>query len=517
MAFSYLAGTTTQGAADEVVDWFATFEAWITAIGWTVEAGAGSTDMVLRSIGEVGTMTMLYMHVWRDGGNPNHVRIEVQDDLAGTHVTNEAGYLDGAGARFPFWMSGDLDAVAIAFRGGALYHIIYAGMVIPFAATIPDETYCMIATSLQNAGSILRDSGGGWDVDRGLYDNSLMDGANIDSYDASFPICGTYFGMNADIAGQLKHVSGYIGTHPLTVGCPIPSGQPGATSTWIILKDRTERRFALRSSGATLPVGQPDPGTFAAAQGVAPNPAGLWGAIAAFLAPLGWADRGDPGIYDDGRMFSSAGESGVDHIVIGYAVATFGIDTLFPYVADDLAPTHRYPQTSGTYLDFGDFPLPYWLCGDGDCCVLVYQRGAVYHMIWLGLVPSMAPALIPPYPGPPLTDYQLFCGIQQGPVFANRMAGWLRNHAGAWEQNGQFGEEGPSGVNSSPNNFDGVTFILWPFIAQAAAGGQVIGPMRYVGFCSGGGIANLDTITIGAEVFTVFFDGYGNNFCVRTV
>ena len=55
MAFAHLAGVTTPGAPDEIVDWFATFQQWMTAVvGWTVEAGGGTTNVVFRSISEAG-------------------------------------------------------------------------------------------------------------------------------------------------------------------------------------------------------------------------------------------------------------------------------------------------------------------------------------------------------------------------------------------------------------------------------------------------------------------------------
>jgi len=176
MPFRHLAGVTTAGAPDEIVDWFATFQAWMIQVGWTVAAGGGTTDVYFQSVGEAAPppLTMLFIRVWRDPGNPNRVLIEVADDIVPTHITAEAGYVDGGGAQFPFWLSGDRDAINVVFRAGAVYNSVYAGLVMPFAHTVPDETYQMIATSTQIAGSILRDSTGIWDVDHGLIINYWM-------------------------------------------------------------------------------------------------------------------------------------------------------------------------------------------------------------------------------------------------------------------------------------------------------------------------------------------------------
>jgi len=519
MAFGYLEGTTAAGAPDEVVDWFATFQQWMTSeVGWTVEAGGGTTDITFRSLGEAGGLTMLYLHVYRDGGLPNRVRIEVKDDLAGTHETAEAGYLDGAGAQFAFWMAGDLDAINICFRGGAVYHSIYAGMVLPFALTVPDETYRMIATSTQIAGSILRDASGVWDVDHPLYDNQLLDDCIIDRYDGSLPLAGTYFDRQANIAGQPKHISAPINDAGPTVMDLLETGRPGATTTWIVLRDRDGRRYAMRTGGV-MPLGQQDPGSFAAVTGVAANYGALWTALSAHLVALGWVDLGDPGLWTEGRLYFSAGESGEEEIYIGYARNSAVTDEFFPYVQDDLVPTHRFPTATPRYLDNLDFPINYWICGDRDCCVLVYQRAGGYTLTWCGLLPSFAPGLLAPYAAGPLTVYSAVALMQGAGAGLNISGGLLRGHDGVWNQVVSFTDDGVDADNSNPNNFDGTTYLLWPLLCfeSIPPDEEIIGQLRYAFYSSGGGIANMDTITVGARVYTVFHDATGNNFCVRTV
>jgi len=41
--------------------------------------------------------------------------------------------------------------------------------------------------------------------------------------------------------------------------------------------------------------------------------------------------------------------------------------------------------------------------------------------------------------------------------------------------------------------------------------------MKYMHKSHGGGIANLDTITVAGQVYTVFFHGINNSWCMRTV
>jgi len=520
MPFQYAAGVTTAGAPDEIVDWFATFQQWMTAaVGWTVISGGGTTNIVFRSLGEAGGLTMLFLRVFRDGGNPNRVMIEVRDDAVGTHETAEAGVLDGAGAQFAYWMAGDLDAINICFRGGVLYNSVYAGLVIPFAQTVVDETYQMIATSHQTAGSILRDSTGVWDVDYAMYSNQVIAAAMVDRYDGSLPLGGTYFDDDLNIAGQLKHISGRITDAAINVLDLLVTGRPGATTTWIVLSDRLNRLYACRTGGV-LPTGLPDPpGGFAAAAGVAATYPALYAAISAHMVGRGWADLGDPLFLTDGRLYSSTGSSGVDEIFAGFSRQIAAPDRLHGYVQDDALATHRFPVATPIYLDAAEFPINYWICGDQDCVVLVIQRGVGYAFIWSGLLQPFAPGLLPPYLVACLSPYQLYSSKQGHGIGLNITGGLLRGHDGVWRQTIFYASEGGSAEPSNPSNFDGVTYFVWPFLAYEDNAGrfEITGQMRYCGYSEGGGIANMDTITVGAEVYTVFFDNVGENFCVRTV
>lgn len=512
MAFVHVAGVTAAGAPDEVVDWFATFQAWMLSIGWMVEAGGGTEDITFRSLSEAGGLTMLYLRCWRDLGNVNRVYFRVQDDLAGTHVTTVTeGYVDSGGVQFAYWMSGDRDAIVVCFKLGAGYRHVYSGMVMPFALTVPDETYRMIVApdvDGVNTTAILRNHDGLWDQDSRLYANPYMSDSRIDPFDGSFSLGGTYFGRLGTLAGQLKHISCSIQDAAINPEDTIDTGRPGATTSWIVLKDRTGTNFAIRTGGV-LPAGIPD-GTFASGSGVAVNYDTIYGAVAGVLVGLGWTNLGDPGLHDDGRLFFSQGESGEENIYVLFARAA---TQFYVYVQDDAVATHRTGLLRT--LPAADFPVNYWIAADKDCVVLVVQRAGGYVLWWGGMVAPFTGGLIAPYAGPSLTEYSMVAAAQ-GAGAATAVL--LRHHTGVWTPGVWTYSEGANAVNSNPNSFDGTTYLVWPFVAYLPGlpGNLPIGQMKYYFYSDGGGIASMDTITVGARVYTVFFDNLGVVFVLRT-
>lgn len=515
MAFVHLSGVTTAGAPDEIIDWFTTFEAWMVSLGWTVVAGTGTQDITFRSLSEAGGLVMLYLRAWRDLVNVDRVYFRVQDDLAGTHFTTPVAgpYVDSGGVQFAYWMSGDMDAIIVAFKLGAGYRHVYAGMVIPFALTVPDETYRMIVATDVVGATILRYHTGAWDFDATLEDNAYMSNARIDTYDSSFSLAGAYWGSGANIAGQLKHISTMIQDPGVVAEDTIDTGRPGATTTWVALTDTIGRRFAIRTGGV-LPTGIPD-GTYASVSGVVGSYLGIYGNLSFLLVPLGWTDMGDPGIGASGRLFHSTGESGQENIYVLFNEDGVAPLELKVQVWDDGVGTHKAEHLA--HLDLADFPVNYWLCADRDCVVLIIQRAVGYSRWWGGMVAPFANGLVAPYPGPSLTEYSMVCSCQ-GPGSLGFPPKALRAHNGAWNVTCNVFSEGPPLVNSNPNAFDGVTYLVWPFVGYQTVGGgnMPIGQMKYFFHSSGGGIANLDTITVAGKVYTVFFDSLGAVMVVRT-
>jgi len=509
MPFVHVAGITPAAAPDEVVDWFTTFQTWMVGMGWTVVAGGGTQDITFRSVGEAGGLTMLYIRAWRDGVFVNRVNFRVQDDLAGTHTTTPAAgaYVDTGGVQFSYWMSGDMDAIIVAFNLAGGYRHVYAGLVIPFALTVPDETYRMIvAIDIANA-TILRNHTGVWDVDSTVYVSPYMGDSRISPFDGSFSPAGTYFGDNDEIAGQLSHISGQIQDPGINAADTIETGRPGATTSWIVLSDRLGLRFAVRTGGV-LPTGIPD-GAYASVAGAAAGFAALYNAIAAFAVGRGWADLGDPGLPGpilDARLLYSTGESGLEEIYVLFA-RDFGQFIIM--VQDDAVGTHRTDIGLYQPIPGGGFPANYWICGDRDCIVLVVQRVGYYMLWWGGLVSAFPGGLLPPYAGATLSEYSVVAGCRGTGTGDARM---LRAHDGTWTPFPTVAHAYSDGVNmtnSNPNAFDGTTYLVWPVVAYLMIGADYgpHGQMKYFFESDGGGIANLDTITVGARVYTVFFDG----------
>jgi hypothetical protein len=483
MSFSYLAGVTTAGAADEIVDWFTTFQAWMVSMGWTVAAGGGTQDITFRSVSEAGGLTMLYLRAWRDGVFVDRVNFRVQDDLAGTHVTTPAAgcYVDSGGVQFAYWMSGDMDAIVVCFKlAGGYRHI--------------------------------RNHTGLWDVDSTLYYNAYMSDNLLCPFDSSASLGGTYFGQATANAGQLKHISCWIQNAPILAEDTIATGRPGATTSWVVLADNAGKLFAIRTAGV-LPTGIPD-GTFSSAAGAAATPLALLDAISAVITPLGWTDLGDPGFQILGRLWHSTGESGEENIYVSHGQDWFAsADRWYIYVQDDAVGTHQV----GCYgmILAGDYPVNYWISADRDCVALVVQRATGYHLWWNGMCAPFAAGFTAPYTGPSLSEYSMIC-TRRGAGLGNDTL--LRGHDGAWAPViNVSASEGVPANNSNPNAFDGTTYLVWPFVAYwGAVQYSPVGQMKYYYHSHGGGIANMDTITVGARVYTVFFDQFGDAFCIRT-
>lgn len=519
MSFDYEEDLTTLGAADEVIDWFATFQTWITGIGWTVESGSGTTDLFLRSSGEAGGLTKLFVHIWREIANPNRVRMEVCDDAVGalgTHYTTNDGYIDSGGAQFKYFMNADKDAINIVWKTGAGYRWKYAGLTYPFAATVTDETYRMVsADRIQSTGAILRNHDGTWDVNGTLYDNTLLDDSIPDRYDDSFALIGVYFNTGVNIGGQLMHVSGGIEpTNAINPEDRVVSGVAPATGTWTILSDSLNIKFSLRTGG-DLPTGYADGANFAHQTGTAPDIVTfLTSIIPTFLTGIGWTDQGEQGKAncDMSRLFTSTGEEGNDLIIVGWGHQHAINAGLYGWIMDDLGASHYIYQDPLNMVS-GDFPTFYAITADRDCVVLTIQRGVAYDRIWMGMLQAFAPGLY----ASGLTPYKALLLTQQGLTSGVRL---LRGHNGAWGSPGAGLMCGMSLAESAsnPNAFDAATYHVWPTVITFGVGGnnEPIGVARYHFGTNGGGVSSLDTITIGGKVYTVFFDTNGLAWAMRT-
>ena len=511
MAFAHLAGTTTPGAPDEIIDWFATFQAWVVSMGWIVVSGGGTTNLMIRSLGEAGGLTMLYVHIWRGaGGTINRVYVEVCDDGVPTHTTNEGGYVDSGGVQFAFWMSADKDAIAIVWKVGAGYRFVYGGLTMPFALTITDETYCMIACSTIETASILRRHDGLWDQDDSLYYNTRMSLARKSVDDGSLPVAGVYFADYADIAGQLKHVTCELTDPTVNPEDTLTTGWAGASTTWVILRDNLANKFAMRTGGV-LPTGRAD-GSFAYSTGVPATVDAWFATLVAFMTGIGWTHTNltpVTGLLQDSE-FHSTGEDGTDDIWIHIYCEAGAGGMVMLKVADSAYGTPGRHETFGmATISRADFPTQHYMCADKDCLLYTHNDGGQYPALWAGRLSVFAPNLSSPYMR--VATQRVSTGIigDAYAVFGRLLLG----HDGTWCDGGgkprtyilAYGDA--AGQNSNPNNYDGVTYLVWPLVAyNYDKTTEVIGSPKYLFATDGGGVAVLDTITVAGRTYTVFFD-----------
>lgn len=496
MAEHHFAGQTTAGAPDAIVDWFALFQNWITGtVGWTVVAGGGTTDLYLRSLGEAGAYTMLYVHVWRVGVG-NTVRMEVADGPpVPLHETTEAGTVDSAGMNpFEFWMSANLEAIIIAWKNGVGCRFLYAGCLMPFALAPVDETYYMSATSGLQTCSVLRDSTGAWNVDKANRQES-SDDCVVDTTTGTLPLFGLVADRWATIAGQYWMISSEIRAGTVSQGDTIETSDAGGTSTWIVLKDNVSGNLFALWTGGVIPTGDPD-GTFANAAGFAGDPAGLMNAMAALLTGVGWTDHGDPGIWlpaiGYSRLLHSTGEDGTSDIwiLLAWHIATNSFRLM---VGDDAVLTNRADRSHSYNLAW--FPTQYIMSGDKDCVCIALRNGGsgFYECLWLGKV-------LPAAPGCPSTYYNVCVGYLRTAAQGGAI---LRRHDGMWDQPLSFEHRANYRLNSNPSAYDGTTYFAWPNWFLEGVGRCMVGSPKYCLFTSGN-IAQGDTITIGAKVYTCY-------------
>lgn len=513
MAAHHLAGGTTPGAPDAIVDWFATLQTWLTGVvGWTIVAGAGTTDIVYRSLGELGGYTMLFVHIWRVGVG-NTIRMEVSDDVIPTHETNEAGILDTAGANpFLFWMSANLEMIVLCIANGAGCRYISAGALMPFALNPADETYHMVATSGQLTASILRASTGVWDVDIGNFGDMSSDNYLTDNLTGTHPIFGMIADQQNTIAGQY-HLQSFWVNNALAHGSTLATQDAGGTSTWIILHDNvSNHRFALWTGGV-IPTGSPDGAWFGSASGVAATPAGLLVALDAFAAARGWTTHGDPGFPlvppSENRQYQSVGEDGTRDI---WVYLTYNAAANQFWTSADTDGAWSHPAQEQVPWNALWWPCNYYFAGDRDCLIILVQEAVTnrYYALYLG-IPNEAAPWVDTYSNVLVASVTPFGGAE-GMI--------VQQHAAppGWAANVFVTERNIWLVNSNANAFDGQTYFVDP-LSVGEGGPYFLGTLKYLYYTDGGGIAQGDTITVGAQVYTVLMwhGGFNYYYALRTL
>jgi len=508
MGFQY----ETDTAAD-IPDFFSNLEALLAAAGWTHVSGTGTTTIVYSSSGEVGTLTKLYIKIWRDGPNPERVYYQVQDDGGGTHFTGtgSVGYLTAPGAGavpFVYWITATKDMVIITFRAAG-YTGCYIGITEPFALILPDETYQMVSVGLHTD-----DGAENRPYARVLhrYDDTWDYLCNVDEctheyvpndLDGSHALFGAYVYNTADHRenyGQLLYCSGRIesgtGINPEDT---ITSGYPGATSEWIVF-GAGGLRWAVATSGP-LPLGVQDGANWGYTTGVAGDVNALQAALEGFLTAKGWviADWPVPEYAID-RSFSSVGENGVETIVIRWQDSGTMWGAL---VYDAIGGAHNTARYGPGLTDVsaGDFPIRYYFTGDRDCFLVVLERAGIFGWLWCGCCKSF-------FPDPAVIDTTYMVGI--GHNLGAESKACLRRPNGLWV--GGLNEFLWTGyTNSSPSLIDGTTFVVWPYTVYASGVANRVpwGTFQYLYRMSSTSVTLGDTVQIGLDVFMYIGGNYG--------
>ena len=507
MAFNYEAGTAT-----DVADWFTKLEAFMILLGWTIEDGSGTQTIVFKSIGEGGARTKLHCRLRQDGGNPNRVYYRVQDDIAGTHTTTEGTFAEqldagnGGAAPFDWWMCGDRDCLNVVFLTAGTYTGCYVGIVERFAVTVPDEEYEMVSVTpdrfdTSGCGYVLRIHDGTWDqlatpfnftntYEKNPLDNSYMIAG----------VCIKEHTVNNDsILGQLKHISGRMNTVAgLNAQDTIATAFGGATSWWTVFGTGT-MRWALHTGG-TLPVGAWE-GGFSYTSGAAADIDDLNAKFKAFLATHGWSEVANPSpSWPIDYYLNSSGQMGGDDIWLRWrydrAQRYWG-----GWVQDDVSCSHNtgYHSVGDPRVDPGDFPLNYFIAGDGDCFIHGVEIASAWYWGWFGMFTMFMgdPASID-------TVYKVGYATLTG-------GSMLRYMNGTWAQPLTF--FGDMFNNSSPNLLDGTSYIIWPNPLQEPPGPWPAGHPKYLHRLSSTAIAVNDTVTIGARRYRYL----GNRFAHRDI
>ena len=537
MAYNY-----SEGIATSVVNFFATFEAWVVALGWTVSAGSGTTNLVLASTGESGLLNKLYANVWQDA-TPSRIRIELRDDAAGTHKTTRDAYLDTkvATVRFRYYLAGDKDAFCVVVQAGVGYTNIYAGLLEPFARSVVDETYKMaVISNFQSwgtCGTVLRNSAGAWDQDMALNTNVAFDYNILARLKTSnkehvwFPY-QAYLGTGTGIAGTPKFwCAGGDETGKVpSAGVELTATGYSSTAVWEVFSGNigvSGGCVSLLKSG-NIEASALD-GNFANVTGVPASAADFFdNVLIPFMTGRGWTNVNLGGVaYLRRYAFYSVGVTGNDRIQIIAYITNASPTYVYGSVADNtlahVCPTHiMYNHTGST---------KYYLSGDKDCiCGLGSSGAGTYYYYWMGKALPMSPYLNKG--AIPNTDY--FC-YNFGSSFL-RFYHLRSTVDDSWtpttgedaisQGNIQANGESAAALNSNPSAYDGTTYLLFPVFCMNKQGAPVVleifythlvGRCKYIFQTSGGGLANLDTITLdNGEVYIVYASGFANWWiCIR--
>lgn len=495
MAFGHVSGIAANAVA-----FFVVLENFLAGRGWILVAGGGTTSIVYRSTGELGTLTMLYTRIRRTAGTAE-IYYRVQDDAAGTHTTTEANLvMPGLGAvPFNYWISGDKNCVIMVIKAGVSYTGCYIGTLEPFALAVTDERYMHTTIDFNSLSArILRRYSGAYDWASTFY--GMLATSDPTVLDGSRTLYGGYIRTsNDEIYGQPFYITYNQGGLGFNSQDTITSGYPAATSDWIAFL--CGANIICIMTAGILPLGIGESLGYTVQAGIFADAAATYAGIRAFLVGLGWTDAAWYLNPAETRYFTSTGESGVEDIRCRLYFTVGGGWIEFDSVDINGAGYHA-AASQVTGMIPANWPLPYYLFGDLDCFGMAILFNGNWTILWAGKV-------IATYPDETIIPHE----YKQGAALLGWAGGGpalscLRDRNGTW---GLTGASCPEFSNvyssSSPNLIDGVTYVLWPLGAMVdnAAPYWIFGIFKYVYRLSGTALSVGDTVQIGAMTFQYLY------------
>jgi hypothetical protein len=448
---------------------------------------------------------MLFLHIW---ASTVYVKGEVSDDAIPTHETVEGGQLVlRTDVQARYWITADLDCVIMVIPYLNYDRILYLGLLEPVGTHV-DETYHSVASDDDMVRcSILRRWDGLWDRDLNNAIRVEYDNIHSSRHNLEMAITPVYCSSLNFTSGQYKHIGctgPKMGLQPHDL---IVSTHPGATSEWTVFSPTSGFWLCVQTAGVA-PGDLTDGAAFAYWTGAAANATAVITAVTAHLTGIGWNDLGMPGVWLVDRLYYSTGEDGNSDIYVhfGYEANFFMIN-----VWDDALGTH-ISFFSRANVQAGWFPVQVYIAADLDCMAIGLKPSVVVDqkILWAGKTVPIFPSL----------DGFRLIGNYAWQVGSTTSV--LLDQQGTWQVVGTIWNGATIGATSSPNIYDGTTYVLWPFILTSAIDGagtpfNPAGMMKYVFYVDdAGALVSMDTITVGAEVFTVLAAA-GSTLAIRSV
>ena len=221
----------TEGYATDKANWYALLESFMVGtLGWTVESGSGTEDIVYSSIGESGTDTII-IHLYNVGATV--VSGRVQDDLVPTHETSIAyiQYMNSQDFPKHYYFAGDKDCILMVSRNaiGDQEAFMYLGVLVPFSRNLSSTSYKAFAYSLYSSAYIYllqkQQTSDSWDYTPTLYAGTTQGPSPIDPLAYHLSAVYVYQGAAPVVAvGYMKYMLRSIDNPVISVNDTIQIG-----------------------------------------------------------------------------------------------------------------------------------------------------------------------------------------------------------------------------------------------------------------------------------------------------